>query len=126
MDDGGCYSCIGEVQIATCCSYEEILICQKYFEEKWNINWRMKKCSKSKNYVLAKGWRSDDMIRFRKIIEKFIIPSMFYKIKDIMPPKVDNRKALYCKSCGIGFSKAKHKGGYCNPCRYERWKQRKM
>ncbi len=81
---------------------------------------------KNDKYVLAKGWRIDDMIRFKNIIKPYIIPSMQYKLNGIMPPLADNKKALFCKRCKADLSKVKHKGGYCNPCRYERWKQSKV
>lgn len=81
MDDGCCTKQRRTVMLSTYCSYEENLTIIKYFKEKWKINWVIGK-HKDKFFV-QRGWKSDDMAKFMKIIKPYIIPSMKYKLVSI-------------------------------------------
>lgn len=89
MDDGCLNYKGGTVMISTYCSKEENEICRDYFLEKWGIEWNIGK-HKDK-YFLVRGMKSDDMQRFKKLIQKYIIPFFHYKIDKITPTLL-NRK----------------------------------
>jgi hypothetical protein len=62
-------------------NYEEALILQQYFKNKWDINWNIHKSTTDTGklfYRLTMGTR--EFRKFKKIIEPYIHPSMYYKI----------------------------------------------
>lgn len=58
-------------------SYEEHLLIQKYFKEKWNINTTIRNDKKQYYFI---SFPLKEFNKFIEIIEPYIIPSMYYKI----------------------------------------------
>lgn|SRR3990167_2115972 len=115
MDDGCCNGKARVVVLSTYCAKQEALQCKRYFNEKWNIDWKIGK--HKSGYFLRKGWKSEDMNRFRQLIEPYIIPSMKYKILDITP--AIEQTINNCRICGYDTSNTK--GGFCFKCQYQRY-----
>lgn len=119
MDDGCCNGKM--VYLSTYCSENECKIIQKYFRNKWNINWCIgKHNSHGKDYyILYRGSKSEDMNIFRSIIEPYIITSMRYKIAEIKP---DARSKNNCIFCGKDVSNKI--GGLCAHHFYLRYEKK--
>ena len=82
MDDGNLSILKGNRygKLATeCFNYEEHLLMQKYFKDKWDINVQIK-LEKDKYYFLR--FNSTELKKLISIIYKYVceIPSMIYKI----------------------------------------------
>lgn len=65
-----------------CFSYEEHLILQQYFEEKWDIESKINKCGKNKKNIQRYRlvFNVKNTKKLFEIINPYIIPSMNYKI----------------------------------------------
>jgi hypothetical protein len=59
-------------------SYEQNILIQKYFKEKWDIQTSIRSVPKKGYYFIS--FPVEEFKKFKSIIEPFIIPSMFYKI----------------------------------------------
>jgi hypothetical protein len=84
MDDGSAdYSDNSFVYvISTCCfTYEEHLLLQKFFNDKFNIILNIQKVNRGHGY--ASRFRTKDSRQLRELIRPYIIPSMQYKINKI-------------------------------------------
>jgi len=86
MDDGTYIKSRGRSWIATnSFSYQEHLIIQEYFKEKWNLPTTVGTSDSGTHYL---KFNTGNTIKFLKIIEKYIIPCFNYKIEP-------GRKLLY-------------------------------
>lgn len=81
MDDGCCNIGNRTVSLSTYCTLDEALTCQRYFINTWDIHWKLMK--HKSGYSIGRGYQTDDMAKFKKIIEPYIIDSMKYKIDAI-------------------------------------------
>lgn len=109
------------LSIATCCSEIEAITIQEYFYEEYGIVFKIdrdKRLSEGNQYsVRANTFMAHEFV---EMINRYVIPSMRYKLKYVADLKSHERQTPLgkCKECGDYYYKARNK--LCSKC-YSRW-----
>lgn len=98
--------------IATCCPEKEAILVCEWFKDKYNI--RFSPFPEKGNFSIR--CNTQESHNFIRLIEKFIIPSMRYKLSHVADLNLQERQAPigYCK-CGNAIYANKWKG-LCSIC----------
>ena len=123
MDDGSLtftYKADGSIsgcffRISTYCSEDEVDIICDYFKEVHRMELRKHYCKRTKLWTV--GGRTKVFNQFKTLIDKYIIPSMRYKLEPITKPDGQERIAPHgvCKECKNDVKKLI--AGLCTTCR---------
>jgi hypothetical protein len=84
LDDGSYDAVTDHYSLATdCFNYEEHLLMQQFFKEKWNIDARIHNVSKRKTKQYRLSFRKKDTVIIRQMLYEIVkdIPAMKYKIR---------------------------------------------